>query len=106
MTRVVEHTHGRLAAFEVADGNAIVGNPARIVRGAVDGVDDPQPLSALAAFLFADDPVIGIPGGDRGANESLHFAIHCRDDVVASLECGLRLSKGGMGELAGVAREL
>src|SRR5207249_4796409 len=91
---------------EIADGNAIMRNAARVVGGAVDRVDEPHPIAAPPALLFADDRVVRIPRDDRLANETLDLAIHRGEDVVAALHRCRRLAERRMCEAARVTGKL
>jgi hypothetical protein len=54
----------------------------------------------------SDDRVFGIAGVDRLADEPLDFAVHRREDVVATLHRRRGCSEGGMRKPAGVASQI
>jgi hypothetical protein len=65
VTRIVDRAQRRHAALEIADRHAVMRQAARIVRGAVDRIDQPQPVAGAAAVLLADDRVVRKPLRDR-----------------------------------------
>ena len=78
---------------------------ARVVRGAVDRIDDPEALAVVAAILLADDGVVGEALGDRRADEALDLAVHLGHHVVTALHRDGGGAEGTVGKFAGVARK-
>jgi hypothetical protein len=92
MARVVQRADHWNAVPQHADGHAVVGDAARVVRRAVDRIDDPQPLglghARRAAFFLAQHRVVRVARGDRRPDEALDRRVHLGEHVVSAFHRG------------------
>jgi len=82
--RMHRHPGHHLPVLDQRDHHAPMRQPRQIGRGAVDRVDHPLKAGGARglALLLSQDGVMGIGGGDGGADQILDLAVGAADDVL------------------------